>query len=347
MLFQYSTINNRLDELKYLTPLNRISINKDRTDSKRIIITNNYLNGFNYYNKNNIKMLEFRRQKYLYNKFVSEEHKRDKSLQNLSYTTSYYLNSNSNHHNKKSKLLIGKEKKGNKKVDIKNFLYNIFEIKTDRKVKINYKTNRKNNNIKIRKDLVYDFHKKKFCKNELVLNLNDNKNINNNNYNTINSKNKKTISINIFNEINKSSNRCNDEMIISDYNQKNPKKFKDDLKQKIIFGKTLSSENKKKITLYSKEKNNIKNNWLKKIIDEKNENIVMSLKKKKNVSKNPTNLSEYPNNLSKYSNNLSIINTNSDKKKDNKDLNNISTFYKKEIMQSNPNEDEILFPSIK
>lgn len=329
-------MNIKKKKPKYISPFKHISISDEGIGSNRIVISNNYLNNFNYYNKNNIKMLELRKRKYLQNRFESEEFKRERDIPELTYTTSYYIYYNNN---KTNNDYIKNDRKNNnfKKAEI-NYLHDLFQLKSENKLSINLKTNRINRNLKIFDDLISDLNKQKSLKMNETYNINNNTNYNNNH---------KSYSINATKKERKKidENRCYNELSGSSYNYKKKKRFNDDLKCKIMFGKT-SNDYKKRITIYCNERNN-KNNYFNKLNKNNDSNV-------NNTIKNKIKLKKKSINISKYSNNFSMTNMNSDKEKNNKDLMNISTSYKKDIFEKNQNTQlnddnnkNNLFPLIK
>ena len=253
-------------ESKYTSPIKHMLINDAGIGSNRIVISNNYLNNFNYFNKNNIKMLEFHKRKYLENKLKSEEFKRENAIPELAWCTSYYI-----YFNKSNNDYIKNDKNNN-------------EFK---KAEINYLNDFQNNNIKfhsiknrIRKTYrIYD---------DLMNSLNCNK-AKVNEKNNIN-KNKKYYTTD-FNYKGKSTNKNNNKRYYnfldeeSDYNFHKRKNRFSNIKCDVIFGKNLSTEhgillNQKNKKKYSKQKNKIikKNNTNpNKIFDDiKNYNYISS-----------------------------------------------------------------------
>ena len=76
---------------KYNSLFKNMFINDAGIGSNRVIVSNNYLNNYNYFNKNNIKMLELRKKKYQENIIKLEEFKKETTPPDFSYTTSYYM----------------------------------------------------------------------------------------------------------------------------------------------------------------------------------------------------------------------------------------------------------------
>ena len=329
-------MNIKKKKSKYISPIKHISISDEGIGSNRIVISNNYLNNFNYYNKNNIKMLELRKKKYLQNRFKSEEFKREREIPELAYTTSYYIYYNNN---KTNNDYIKNDRKNNnfKKAEI-NYLHDLFQLKTESKFNINLKTNRINRNLKIFDDLISDINKQKPLKMTETYNINNNTNYNNNHksysINTTKKERKKIYEGRIYTELSGPS-----------YSYKKKRKFNDDLKCRIIFGK-MPTDYKRRITIHCNKRNK-KENYFNKLNKNNDSNI-------NNTIKNKIKLKKKNINISNYSNNFSVTNMNSDKEKNNKDLMNISTFYKKDIFEKNQNtllndnnNKNNLFPLIK
>ena len=252
-------------ESKYTSPLKHILINDAGIGSNRIIITNNYLNNYNYFNKNNIKMLQFRKKKYLENKLKAEEYKREKSIPELAWSTSYYIN-----YNKSNNDYLQNDKNNN-------------ELK---KAEINYLHDLENNNIKFhsRKNRIRKTYK---IYDDLMNNLSNNKNKVEDNDN-INKKKKYYSTEFNYKEKNESKNsnkRYYNFLDETDYNFHKRKNRFSNIKCNIIFGKTLSTDHdimlkKNKNNNYFNQNNKIliKNQANpKKVLDEtKNSNCIIS-----------------------------------------------------------------------
>ena len=220
-------------ESKYTSPINPMMINDAGIGANRLVISNNYLNNYNYFNKNNIKMLEFRKKKYLENKFKSEESKREKSLPELVYMASYFVS-----FNKIKNDSIKKDKNNNsfKKTEIK-FLDDLIENKNEFKY-----YPRKNRIRKTHK--VYD---------DLIRELNTQKNRKEINYDNIK---KEVLNQNNLNCQNKKNNITqNNELYSESFDYKFKNKENNTI-CKVIFGKALSNDYRYKINLNKKRKIN-------------------------------------------------------------------------------------------
>lgn len=298
-------MNIKKKELKHLTPKKHLLINDIGIGSNRVVISNNYLNNFNYYNKNSIKMLELRKKKYLQNKNESEELTNEKYFPRLTHTKSYHNYNNSKTNNDH----INNLKKGNHlKYPDRNNLQNLFHLKTENKIKINIKNKPVNRNINIFNDIISNFKYQKALKtNEIADNYK-----------------KKYYSINIVShEKDKNNNNKNSiDLSDSEYLPKNKRTFKEDIKCKVIFGKNLSSDYKKRAALFQNERNKNKEFFYNK--SNNNSNIMKLLKQL---------------NILNFYNNISIRNINSDKEAINKDLTNISSIYKNENSENNDSND--------
>ena len=286
---------------KFTSPIKHIEINDEGIGSNRIIINNNYLNNYNYFNKNNIKMLEIRKKKYLYNKFKLEEFKKEKSIPELAYTTSLYMYYNKSNNNYTK--------------NIKNKSYN----NAFKKLEINYPQDSNQNNdydynynsgknqirktYKVYDDLINDLNKKNKIKKE-------NNETHNNNQN-----NKNHLTNYTYQDKNYFNNELSDEKYDYIFNERNRY---NNIKCKVIFGKTLSSDYRKRFMTYN---NNKKNKY--------------NFNKNKTFNNNKMKLKKELEN-SEYHKYISTK-RNSDKNKYNNDLNNISSIYGKEIIENNEN----------
>ena len=293
-------------ESKYTSPMKHMLINDAGIGSNRIVMLNNYLNNYNYFNKNNIKMLEFHKRKYLENKLKAEEYKREKSIPELSWATSYYL-----YFNKSNNDYIKDDKNNNelKKAEI-NYLQDLEE----NALKYHSRNNKIRKTCKIYDDLMRDLNSPKNEKKDNLKNY----------YSTeFNSKEK-----------NKNNNKryynFQDEKTDYDFDERKKRIY--NVKCKVIFGKTLSTDHR--ITLKQNKKNSYFN------------------KRNKMIIKNKANLQKKYDNL-KYSN-YPFPNSNSSREQTNKDLNTITTNYfnkqlenkeKKYFLKDN-NKNELL-PLIK
>ena len=229
-------------ESKYTSPIKHMLINDAGIGSNRIVITNNYLNNYNYFNKNNIKMLQFHKKKYLENKLKAEEYKKEKSIPELGWSTSYYIN-----FNKSNNDYLQNDKNNN-------------ELK---KAEINYLHDLENYNIKFhsRKNRIRKTYK---IYDDLMKNMSSNKNKveDNNNIN----ENKKYYSTEFnYKEKNKSKNtnkRYYNFLDETDYIFHKRKNRFSNIKCNVIFGKTLSTDhgimlNKNKNNNYFNQNNKI------------------------------------------------------------------------------------------
>ena len=284
-------------ESKFTSPKKHILINDAGIGSNRLVISNNYLNNYNYYNKNNIKMLEFRKMKYLENKLKSEEYKREKSIPKLLYTTSYYINVN-----KTNNDYIQKDKNNYsfKKAEI-NYLSDLIQSHSD--VKLKSRKNRLRKTYKVYDDLIKDLNNEKNKKEEIY-----------DNDTSIQNKILNPLNLNYQNRIKNCSqnNEFYDESLDYKFNNKN-----NNVKCKVIFGKTLSSDYKYRINLY------------------KNRKINYFIKPKKILIKN--NQINLKKNLvdSNYSKYLVTNINHSDREKTNRDLISISLTYFKNQLENN------------
>ena len=296
-------------ESKYTSPIKHILVNDAGIGSNRIVITNNYLNNYNYFNKNNIKMLQFRKKKYLENKLKTEEFKREKSIPELAWSTSYYIN-----YNKSNNDYLQNDKNNN-------------ELK---KAEINYLHDLENNNIKFhsRKNRIRKTYK---IYDDLMNNLSSNKNKVEDNDNI--NKNKKYYSTE-FNYKEKNESKNNNKRYYNflgetDYNFHKRKNRFSNIKCKIIFGKTLSTDHG---IMLNKNKNN---NYF-------NQNNKILIKNQTNAKKV---LDE-----TKYSNCI-ISSRSSNRDQTNKDFNSISSNYGKRKFENNKKKyllkDNKLLPLIK
>ena len=246
-------MNKQKTESKFTSPIKHTIINDAGIGSNRIVLSNNYLNSYNYFNKNNIKMLELHKKQYLINKLKLVKFKTQELIPGLPYTSLYYK------YNNASKIINRKKSEINntfKKAEI-NYSNGSFELKTNNTIKINLKTTTKGN---IYDDLIKNLNKKKHSKNGKEIN----------NYNCW----KKSYSINSFNHKNNVI-----ELYNSDYKKK--RKFVDDIKCKIIFGKNLASDYKKRLLFYQNEKNKSRDYFLNKINKSSNNNAVNNISKTK------------------------------------------------------------------
>ena len=230
---------------KYTSPINHILINDEGIGSNRILISNNYLNNYNYFNKNNIKMLNIHKRKYLENKYKKEEIKKEKSIPELAWSASYYI-----YFNKTNNDYIRNDKNNNelKKEEI-NYLQDIYQ--NENYIKFNSRKNRIKKTFRIYDDLINKISNTKHIKikeeiNELYNNKNYTTDIKNKNKN----KNEWLFDDDDFYFFNRRKNRF------------------DDIKCNVIFGKTLSTDyelrlkqnGKKNKNNYSNKKNNAINN---------------------------------------------------------------------------------------
>ena len=229
-------------ESKYTSPIKHILINDEGIGSNRIIISNNYLNNYNYFNKNNIKMMNIHKRKYLENKYKKEEYKKGISIPQLVWSTSYYIDYNKTNNNYNNEL---------KKTEL-----NYFEDinKNGSYIKFNTRKNCIKKTFRIYEDLINkikDDSKNKKIKEETNKELN---NINNYNSTDTKDKNKKIKKKILF-----------DDDFFFLLRRKN--RFSD-IKCNVIFGKTLSTDyglrlkQNKKINKknYSNNKSNSINN---------------------------------------------------------------------------------------
>lgn len=235
-------------ESKYTNPIKHILINDAGIGSNRIVKSNNYLNNFNYFNKNNIKMLEFHKKRYLENKYKAEEFKKEKSIPELAWVSSYYINFNKTNNeyliNDSNNNLI-------KKAQI-NYLQDLYDNEEIKKYHLRRNNFRKN--FKIYDDLINELNNKK------NKNINDIKDISH--YST---KYYSTDASRLKNKSNKYYKFYDEK---SDYNvtRRNNKIY--NLKCKVMFGKTLSTDyglmnNRKRIIIrknYLNKQNSINTN---------------------------------------------------------------------------------------
>jgi len=289
---------------KYSSLFKNMFINDAGIGSNRIIVSNNYLNNYNYFNKNNIKMLELRKKKYQENIIKLEEFKKEATPPDFSYTTSYYMYFNQPNNN------YTHNDNNIKKLEINDFQ----DLSQNNDFENNTKKNHIRKTIKIYDDLITELNNKKNKTiHKTLTNNNSNNNINNN----------KKFST-TFNYISTNNNELsNDKKYDYTYNYRK-KRF--NMKCKVIFGKNLSSDYGKRMWGYKSEKKNKFKNYNKnKTIDRNNKNNYNKMK----LEKNKVNPEYY-----KYI----ITNIYSDRNKFNNDLNKLSSSYGKEKMENNEND---------
>ena len=240
-----SEINNDLKILSSaIRPHKQILINDAGIGSNRLKMSNNYLNTFNYFHKNLIKMNKIKEIKTFERKKNLEKFKKDKEIPGLMFSSAYYKytgndyeffeNNKSNVNFKKAKINYLQDLLNNNENNIKNI--------ND----INNKDEHIHKSLKLSGKLMIDNNTKK----------NENKYIKNNIFNGSN-KNK----LYNYNQENKTSENT-DDFIYSKTN-KNINYFKNkSIKCKIIFGKTLHNDleyqkkekNKKRYLSYNKNR---------------------------------------------------------------------------------------------
>ena len=295
-------MNVKKTESKCTSPMRHLIIDDKGIGSNRVIIANHYLNNYNYFIKNNIKMSEIRKKQYLINKHRLERLKAEQLMQGIPYPSSF----NNYNHNINIKINNDNKTERNKntfkKAEI-NYSNGSFELKTDNNIKISLKTTTR---AKIFDDLLINLNKKKCAKKRSEKN---------NCY-------KKSYSINSFNKEKKIIEHKDNELYNSS-DGKN-KKFTDDIKCKIIFGKNLASDYKKRLLFHHNEKNKSKD----------------YLQKLKKIHKDHNNSRKMSNNITKYLNNINKVNKIYDKDKYNSDLKNISIIYKKGKQGNSDNNNE-------
>ena len=151
-------------ESKYTSPNNHMWINDAGIGSNRIVIANNYLNTYNYYNRSTIKLLEFRKQKSLERKILSEEYKNMKAIPGMAYSTSYYNYGNYNNKNNRYSTINYDNNQDIKQAEI-NYLNDLIDLrKKDKhhKLKLNLKRIKVKENPSIFKSLFSDLNNRNF-----------------------------------------------------------------------------------------------------------------------------------------------------------------------------------------
>lgn len=223
-------------------------INDAGIGSNRIVIANNYLNTYNYYNRSTIKLLEFRKQKSLERKLLSEEFKNLKTIPGMVYSTSYY---NYNNKNNRYNTINYDNNQGIKQAEI-NYLNDLIDLKRKEKrdkQKLSLKRFKIKEQPSIFKSLFSDLNNRNFSHKTLKKN-NDSQN---------NSHNGKKYYIN-----NHFHNKSKNFKTMEGYYYKLPesnnfKIYRNDFTSKSIFRKTVKPTYKKKIYLSQNKKDNIYN----------------------------------------------------------------------------------------
>ena len=302
-------MSTKKKEKKFKSPKQHIIIDDSRIGFNRIVIDNKYLNNFNYYNKNIIKLHELSKQKKLERKLRSEDRK-DKSLQVLLYSTSYH-NKQNNNKSFEDNLTLNNE---NNNIKILNTLYH---MKNNDKLKLNLKKNKS---------------KKKYKNfNELIVNKFISRNINVIKDKNINDKYDKSLD--------------NKQYCITNFNYKGDNyDFEKNIYYDGYYKKLLGSRNEN-----ISKKNNIKNdnktlsfdydekrllcnngeNCINKTQENSLKNNKISLKKRSNIDYSKyimNNINTFNNKINKDLKN--ILNINLEKDKLNNDLKNISKIYR-------------------
>ena len=335
---------------KHLSSNKHILINDVGIGSNRIIITNFYLNNYNYYNKSTIKLSEIRKQKYLERKLQLEEFKKEKKIPGQLYSTPYYSysnkNKNNNNNNNNYNTINYESNKNIKKAEI-NYLDDIYNNKSNENHKVNLKKIKLKRNYKLFDDLISNLNKKRvnFKKYKIKTDINNN---------SFNDKICNTISSN-FHDKNVSNTKEEYYKLSEGNMNSNITKHKEEnLKYKPFFRKT-TSDTKNKINSYFDRKDKDKNKIFNKEnhINKTNHNFNDS--KRANLN-NRLNISFTKNiftNVNFFSHkNFKDLKISAEKL--NSDLINISPYYKRvkheEVEEKNINENDSkssLFPLIK
>ena len=226
-----------------MKPYNALLINDEGIGSNRIVMSNHYLNTYNYYHKNVIKMNKILELKNHERKKILEKFRKDKEIPGLMFSTAYYKYTGNDFEyfeNDKNNVAF-KSAKINYLQDLVNNIGKNVKLKLverDHKNKGQYKLFK---NLSLSKGLTHDYlpneEKKQSNKNKIY------------NYNQINKiiHNDDFLASNKYNNLIKSKN----------------------IKCRIMFGKTLHNDSE----FQKKEKNQIKN-----LSYNKNENINNGLK---------------------------------------------------------------------
>ena len=325
---------------KNMSSNKHILINDAGIGSNRIIITNYYLNNYNYYNKSSIKLSEIRKQKYLERKLQLAKFKKEKITPGQLYSTPYYcynIKNNKNNNNNYNTINYESSKKI-KKAEI-NYLDNIYNNKSNENHKVNLKKIKLKRNYKLFDDLISNLNKKRINYKQYKIKTDINNNSVNDKINNTNNSN--------FLEKNR-SNIKEEYYKLSEGNVNNNtiKHKMENLKYKSFFRKT-NSDTKKKINSYydkkdkDKNKNKIfnKENYVNRTNDNFNDSNKSNLKNRINIS--------FTNNIFTNVNFFSHKNLNDFKinaEKLNSDLKNISPYFKRkkneEVEEKNINENE-------
>ena len=318
-----------------------ILINDVGIGSNRIIITNYYLNNYNYYNKSTIKLSEIRKQKYLERKLQLAEFKKEKTIPGQLYSTPCYSynkknkNNNNNNNNNNYNTINYESNKNIKKAEI-NYWDDIYNNKSNENHKVNLKKIKLKRNYKLFDDLISNLHKKRvnFKKYKIKTDINNN---------SLNDKICNTI-ISNFHDKNR-SNTKEEYYKLSEGNMNSNiiKHKKENFKYKPIFRKT-TSDTKNKINSFfdrkDKDKNKIfnKENHINKTNDNFNDSKRANLNNRINIS--------FTNNIFTNVNFFSHKNFKDLKisaEKLNSDLINISPYYKRvkheEVEEKNINKN--------
>ena len=237
-------------ESKYTSPNNHMWINDAGIGSNRIVIANNYLNTFNYYNRSTIKLLEFRKHKSLERKLLSEEFKNMKTIPGMAYSTSYYNYGNYNNKNNRYSTINYDNNQDIKQAEI-NYLNDLIDLrKKDKhhKLKLNLKRIKVKENPSIFKSLFSDLNNRNISHKTLKKN-ND---FHNNSHNG-----KKCYLSNHFQ--NKNKNYKTLETYYKLPKNNDFKIYRNDFISKVFFRKTFKPSYKKRIFLSQNKKDNICN----------------------------------------------------------------------------------------
>ena len=341
---------------KHLFSNKHFLINDIGIGSNRIIITNCYLNNYNYYNKSSIKLSEIRKQKYLERKLQLEEFKKEKAIPGQLYSIPYYNYNNKNNISSNNNYkTINYESNKNIKIAEINYLDKINHNKSNENHKVNLNKIKLKRNYKLFDDLISNLNKRRinYKRYKIKTDINNksfidkicnsnNSNAHDNNKSNIKEENYKLSEGNI--------------------NSNTIKQNEENSKYKQFFRKS-TSDTKYKINSYydrkdrdkDKNKNKNKNKTINKEIhiNKTNDNFNVS-----NITnlKNRVNFSFTNNiftNINFFSHkNFRDLKINAEKL--NSDLINISPYYKRikheEVKEKNINETESknsLFPLIK
>ena len=333
--------------VKNMSSNKHILINDAGIGSNRIIITNYYLNNYNYYNKSTIKLSEIRKKKYLERKLQLAAFKKEKAIPGQLYSTPYYSYNNKNNNNKYNTINY-ESNKNIKKAEI-NYLDEIYQNKSNENHKVGIKKIKLKRNYKLFDDLISNFNKKRinYKKYKIKTEVNNN------------SLNDKICCINTskFHDINRSNTKeDNYKLNEGNMDSKILKHKKENLEYKPLFRKT-TSETKNKINSYFDREDKVNNrnkifNKKENHINKTNDNFNYINKTNLNNKINISFINKIFTNINFFSHkNFKDLKISAERL--NSDLINISPYYKRvkheEVEEKNINENESknsLFPLI-